>query len=117
MPDSGPEEHRRRGPPSLGYEFAQENEARIHAAELDRRFSKEELPGLRVYRIRWNGNYLIEATFAEGTSKRRIDDARALLGESGVAIHPDDLIDYKRATEAGFGVGLPGWLKRFLGRG
>jgi pimeloyl-CoA synthetase len=101
----------------LGYEFAQENEARIHAAELDRRFSKDELPGLRVYRIRWNDNYLVEAIFREGISKQRIDDARALLGESGVAIHPDDLVDYKRATEAGLSIGLPGWLKRFLGRG
>jgi hypothetical protein len=101
---------------SLGYEFAHESEAYNHAAELDRHFTKEELLGLRVYRIRWNGNYLVEATFAEDSTERRIDDARALLGESGVAVHPDDLIDYKRATEAGFS-GLPGWMRRFFGRG
>ncbi len=104
------------GPRSLGYEFARESEARNHAAELDRRFTKEEILGLRVYRIRWNGNYLIEATFAGDVPESRLDDARALLGESGVAVHPDDLSDYKRATEAGFG-GLPGWMRRFLGGG
>jgi hypothetical protein len=97
---------------SLGYEFARESEAHNHAAELDRRFTREELPGLRVYRIRWNGNYLVEATFAESISGARIDDARALLGESGVAVHPDDLIDYKRATQGG---GLPGWMRRLFG--
>jgi hypothetical protein len=118
----GPEEpggRRRAGrpdPQSLGYEFARESEARNHAAELDRRFTKEELPGLRVYRIRWNGNYLVEATFAEDIPERRIDDARALLGESGVAVHPDDLLDYKRATGAGYG-GLPGWMRRFFSGG
>ena len=105
---------RRPGPRSLGYEFARESEAREHAAELARRFTEEELPGLRVYRIRWNGNYLVEATFAEGIRSSRIDDARALLGESGVPIHPDDLRDYKRATEGG---GLPGWMRRFFGGG
>jgi hypothetical protein len=103
---------RRPGPRSLGYEFARESEAREHAAELARRFTEEELPGLRVYRIRWNGNYLVEATFAEETPERRVDDARALLGESGLAVHPDDLSDYKRATEAG---GLQGWFRRFFG--
>ena len=99
---------------SLGYEFAREDEAQNHAAELARRFTGEELPGLRVYRIRWNGNYLVEATFAENTPDHRMNDARALLGESGVAVHPDDLIDYKRATESG---GMPGWMRRFFGGG
>lgn len=103
---------RRRTNPFLGYEFAREDEAQNHAAELARRFTGEELPGLRVYRIRWNGNYLVEATFAENTPDYRMDDARALLGESGVAVHPDDLTDYKRATEEG---GLPGWMRRFFG--
>ena len=115
MPDGNlnPEEpgERRPGPRSLGYEFARENEAREHATELARRFTEEELPGLRVYRIRWNGNYLVEATFARETPERRVDDARALLGESGLAVHPDDLSDYKRATEGG---GLPGWFRRFF---
>jgi hypothetical protein len=106
---SGPEEPA--GHRSLGYEFAREDEAQNHAAELARRFTGEELPGLRVYRIRWNGNYLVEATFAEGIPDSRVDDARALLGESGVAVHPDDLMDYKRATEGG---GLPGWMRRFF---
>jgi hypothetical protein len=106
-----PEQGRQRNP-SLGYEFAREREAHNHAAELDRRFTREELLGLRVYRIRWNGNYLVEATFAEGVPDSRVNDARALLGESGVAVHPDDLIDYKRATEA---AGLPGWVRRFFG--
>jgi len=110
MPGPGRGEH-----PTLGYEFAQESEAQHHAAELDRRFTKEELLGLRVYRIRWNGNYLVEATFAEGIPDSRVNDARALLGESGVAVHPDDLIDYKRATEGG--AGLPGWMRRFFGGG
>ena len=115
MPDPEPGEHRP-GPRSLGYEFARESEARAHAVELDRRFDRKELVGLRVYRIRWNGNYLVEATFAGDAPERRIDDARALLGESGAAVHPDDLLDYKRATEAGPG-SLPGWLRRFFGRG
>ncbi len=99
---------------SLGYEFAREDEAQNHAAELARRFTGEELPGLRVYRIRWNGNYLVEATFAQNTPDSRVDDARALLGESGLAVHPDDLIDYKRATGEG---GLSGWMRRFFGGG
>jgi hypothetical protein len=106
----GPEEPA--GRHSLGYEFAREDEAQNHAAELARRFTGEELPGLRVYRIRWNGNYLVEATFAENTPDYRVDDARALLGESGVAVHPDDLTDYKLATEER---GLPGWMRRFFG--
>ena len=97
---------------SLGYEFAREEEARNHAAELDRRFTKDEMPGLRVYRVRWNGNYLVEATFASGVPDSRVSDARALLGESGVPVHPDDLLDYKRATEEG---GYPGWFRRFFG--
>ena len=115
MPRSEPGGHRP-GPRSLGYEFARESEARAHATELDRRFTREELLGLRVYRIRWNGNYLVEATFSENAPERRVDDACALLGESGVAVHPDDLLDYKRATEAGSG-GLPGWFRRFFGGG
>jgi hypothetical protein len=110
MPGSGG----RRSNPFLGYEFAYEDEAQSHAAELDRRFTREELLGLRVYRIRWNGNYLVEATFAAGVPESRVNDARALLGESGVAVHPDDLIDYKRATEGGR---LPGWMRRFFGGG
>lgn len=110
MPEPG-----RQTNPSLGYEFARETEAKNHAAELDRRFGKEELLGLRVYRIRWSGNYLVEATFAESTPESRVDDARALLGESGAAVHPDDLTDYKRATETGGG--LPGWMRRFFGGG
>ena len=99
---------------ALGYEFAREEEARGAAAELDRRFADRELTSLRIYRVRWNGNYLVEATFAAGVSDSRVNDARALLGESGVAVHPDDLIDYKRATEGG---GLPGWMRRFFGGG
>lgn len=107
MPGAGREEHR-----SLGYEFAREREARDHAAALERRYTGEEMPGLRVYRVRWNSNYLVEATFAEGVSDSRIDDARALLGESGTPVHPDDLLDYKRASEEG---GMPGWFRRFFG--
>ena len=103
-------------PRSLGYEFARESEARTHAAELDRRYTKEELLSLRVYRIRWNGNYLVEAAFAQDIPEQHIDDARALLGESGNAVHPDDLLDYKRATDTDFGV-LPSWIRRLLGRG
>jgi hypothetical protein len=118
MPNAepGPEPGERRpGSRSLGYEFARESEARAHAAELDRRFAKGELVGLRVYRIRWNGNYLVEANFAEGAPEQRIQDARALLGESGVAVHSDDLLDYKRATEVGPTRHLPGWVRRFFG--
>jgi hypothetical protein len=102
-------------PPSLGYEFAREDEARGAAAELDRRFADGELTGLRVYRVRWNGNYLVEAVFSGKTVDSRLQDARALLGESGAPVHPDDLKDYKRATEEG-GVGLPGWIRKLLGR-
>jgi hypothetical protein len=68
--------------PSLGYEFAREDEARGSAAELDRRFADRELKGLRIYRVRWNGNYLVEAVFADDTTDSRLQDARALLGAS-----------------------------------
>jgi hypothetical protein len=101
-------------PSSLGYEFAREEEARGTAAELDRRFAKRELTGLRIYRVRWNGNYLVEVVFSDATAESRLRDARALLGESGVPVHPDDLKDYKKATEKGFG-SLPDWLRRFFG--
>jgi hypothetical protein len=100
--------------PSLGYEFAREEEARGAAAELDRRFAEQELRGLRVYRVRWNGNYLVEAVFADDTPDPRLQDARALLGESGSPVHPDDLDDYKKATEEG-GAGLPEWIRRLFG--
>ena len=100
--------------PSLGYEFAREDEARGSAAELDRRFADRELKGLRIYRVRWNGNYLVEAVFADGTTDSRLQDARALLGESGAPVHPDDLEDYKKATEEG-SAGLPDWIRRFFG--
>jgi hypothetical protein len=100
--------------PSLGYEFAREDEARGTAAELDRRFADRELKGLRIYRVRWNGNYLVEAVFADGTTDSRLQDARALLGEAGVPMHPDDLEDYKKATDEG-GAGLPDWIRRFFG--
>ncbi len=99
--------------PPLGYEFAREEEARAAAADLDRRFDERELSGLRIYRVRWNGNYIVEAAFPVGTPGPRLEDARALLGESGVPVHPDDLADYKRATqEPG---GLPDWFRRFFG--
>ena len=101
-------------PHSLGYEFAQEDEARSAAAELDRRFADRELKGLRIYRVRWNGNYLVEAVFADDTTDSRLQDARALLGEAGVPVHPDDLEDYKKATDEG-GAGLPDWIRRFFG--
>jgi hypothetical protein len=104
---SGPLSH------SLGYEFAREEEARAAASDLDRRFTQHELAGLRIYRVRWNGNYLVEATFSESTPEARLNDASALLGESGSPVHPDDLADYKRATEES--AGLPDWLRRFFG--
>jgi hypothetical protein len=100
--------------PSLGYEFAREEEARGAAAELDRRFARGELTGLRIYRVRWNGNYLVEAIFSDDTANSRLRDARALLGESGAPVHPDDLRDYKKATEEGLD-GLPDWIRRFFG--
>ena len=99
---------------SLGYEFAREEEARGCAAALDRRFDDHELTGLRIYRVRWNGNYLVEAVFSRDTPGSRLQDARALLGESGSPVHPDDLEDYKRATEEGSG-GLPDWIRRLFG--
>ena len=99
---------------SLGYQFAREADARAAAAELDRRFGEDELAGLRIHRIRWNDNFLVEAVFSEGTPEPRIGDARALLGESGAPVHPDDLGDYKRATQEGAG-NLPDWLRRFFG--
>ena len=98
--------------PSLGYEFAREEEARAAASDLDRRFTESELSGLRIYRVRWNGNYLVEAAFSEETPEARLQDARALLGESGVPVHPDDLAEYKRATQ--HGKALPEWLRRFF---
>ena len=98
---------------SLGYEFAREEEARAAASDLDRRFNDRELTGLRIYRVRWNGNFIVEAAFSPGTPDPRIEDARAFLGEAGRPVHPDDLADYKRATqEPG---GLPGWVRRFFG--
>ena len=98
--------------PSLGYEFAREEEARTAASNLDRRFTETELTGLRIYRVRWNGNYLVEATFSDAAPESRLEDARALLGESGIPVHPDDLTDYKRATQEG--TSLPAWLRRFF---
>ena len=99
---------------SLGYEFAEEDEARGAAAELDRCFGRGELMGLRIYRVRWNGNYLVEAVFSDDTPDSRLRDARALLGESGAPVHPDDLRDYIRATGR-FGGGLPDWIRRLFG--
>ncbi len=104
----------RERPSSLGYEFAREEEARSAAAELDRRFVRRELTGLRIYRVRWNGNYLVEAVFSDDTPDSRLQDARALLGESGAPVHPEDLTDYKRATERG-DAGLPHWIRRLFG--
>ncbi len=43
-----------------------------------------------------------------------MNDARALLLAFGIPIHPDDLVDYKRATEGGR---MPGWMRRFFGGG
>ena len=99
--------------PSLGYEFAREEEARAAASDLDRRFTESSLSGLRIYRVRWNGNYLVEAAFSKDIPEARLQDARALLGESGIPVHPDDLTDYKRATEEN--TILPDWLRRFFG--
>ena len=98
---------------TLGYEFAREEEARAAASDLDRRFTENELAGLRIYRVRWNGNYLVEAAFSNTTPETRLKDAGALLGESGIPVHPDDLADYKRASDEGSG--LPDWLRRFFG--
>ena len=38
-----------------------------------------------------NGNYLVEAVFANDIPDPRLEDARALLGELGAPVHPDDL--------------------------
>jgi hypothetical protein len=100
-------------PVSLGYEFAREEEARASAADLDRRFDDRELTGLRIYRVRWNNDFIVEATFPAGTPPSRLEDARALLGESGAPVHPEDLEDYKRATPEGGGI--PGWVRRLFG--
>ena len=99
---------------SLGYEFAREDEARAAAADLDRRFTERELAGLRIYRVRWNGNFIVEAAFSSGTPDARVEDARALLSEAGRSVHHDDLADYKRATQEGTG-GLPDWIRRLFG--
>ncbi len=100
--------------PSLGYEFSREEEARGAAAELDQRFAQGELRSLRIYRVRWSGNYLVEAVFSDDTPDSRLLDARALLGELEAPVHPDDLRDYKRASEEGGG--LPDWIRRLFGR-
>ena len=100
-------------PDALGYEFVREDQARATAADLDRRFSEEELLGLRIYRVRWNDNFIVEATFDLEISENRLGDARALLGETGTPVHPDDLADYHRATREGRN--KPGWFRRFFG--
>ncbi len=102
---------------SLGYEFPTETAAQLYARELDRRFTRGELLGLRVYRVRWNSNYLVEATFSEDASESSLESAQAILGEAGSPVHPEDLKDYKRATEAGAAGNLPDWIKRLFGRG
>lgn len=101
---------------SVGYEFGREEQARESAREIDRRFTERELVGLRIYRVRWSGNYLVEATFADGVSDARLQDARALLGEAGIQVHPDDLRDYKKATEEGSDA-LPDWIRRLFSGG
>lgn len=98
----------------LGYEFATEGEARYAASELDRRFTQRELAGLRIYRIRWNDDYLVEAIFDRSVPESRIQDARAMLSEAGAPVHPDDLADYKRATRQRGEGGLFGWLRRIV---
>lgn len=109
------ESGQRRAGETVGYEFEREQEARESAVELDRRFSGDELSGLRIYRVRWNGDYIVEAAFPQGLSADRVGDARAILGESGSPVHPDDLADYKEAMEAGGSGPLPGWLRKFFG--
>lgn len=99
---------------SLGYEFSTEEQARSSASELDHLFDREELVGLRVYRVRWNGNYLVEATFSPEARESRLSDARALLGEVGAPVHQEDLEDYKRASQEGSS-GVPDWLRRLFG--
>jgi hypothetical protein len=98
----------------LGYEYATEEEARSAAGELNRRFTERELAGLRVYRIRWNNDYLVEAVFDRNVAENRVEDAKALLGESGAPIHPDDLEDYRRATRRREESGVLGWLRRII---
>lgn len=105
----------RRGPLTVGYEYSRAKEAQEHARELDRRFSREELAGLRVYQIRWNGHYLVEAIFSPSAAEQRIMDARALLGESGTPVHPDDLRDYKQATVTTERGPMPDWIRRLFG--
>lgn len=108
-------ERRDRGDESVGYEFEREEDARESAAELDRRFDRDELAGLRIYRVRWNNDFIVEATFSYGLSEGRVADARAILGEAGSPVHPDDLKDYKRAMESGASGPLPGWLRKLFG--
>lgn len=100
---------------SIGYEFSREEDARNIARELDRRFAEQEMVGLRIYRVRWNGNYLLEANFSADTPDSRLADARAILGESGSAVHPDDLADYKKAMEEGNSPLMPDWVRRLFG--
>ena len=52
---------------------------------------------------------------ARGAAAERLHDARALLGESGAPVHPEDLRDYKRASERGGVGGLPDWIRRLFG--
>ena len=85
---------------------------RTTGCNLDRRFTESELPGLRIYRIRWNGNYLVEATFAEDSPERRIDDARALLGDPARPYTPTTSPTTNGPPSD---KGLPGWMSRFLG--
>jgi hypothetical protein len=108
-------QRRERQNESVGYEFEREEDARESAAELDRRFSRDELSGLRIYRVRWNNDFIVEATFPYGLSQDRVADARAILGEAGSPVHPDDLADYKRAMESGASGPLPGWLRKWFG--
>lgn len=98
---------------TLGYEFAREDQARAAARDLERRFPEDELMGLRIYRVRWNDNFIVEAAFVEDVSEERLRDARALLGEVGTPVHPDDLADYKRATREARK--SPSWFRRFFG--
>ena len=110
---AGEERRSERGPAqAVAYEFASESAARSAATELDRRFDQKELLALRIYRVRWNDNYLVEASFAPDAPDSRLRDARALLGEVGRPVHPDDLEDYKRATREGGG--LSGWFRNFF---
>lgn len=100
--------------PALGYQYATEEAASAAARELDRRFTGTELAGLRIYRVRWNDDYLVEAVFDRKISESRLEDARALLGETGAAVHPDDLSDYRTATQSRQRGGIIGWLRRIM---